>query len=365
MKLLNYFKYSWTFFENAKVKFIGYIFLRLFSMLLSLTSPLLYAVLITYITQKNQKWAIIVLCVSTGVQFLAILVNYFLGLLESKVKREVTCNAQKRLMSKLLSIPPFLLKDFQDGNLLGIISRDANCPVVFIFALLNGLYNIITVIIIGIVVFILSWQLSVALLLTYPIIYIINFIFGKKLGKKQKEMLYRADGLLAYLKNSISELTFIKENNGEDKTIIGFDKNVFWANKTSFEMEKLKLRNGLCIQTVGVLNYVLLNSIGIILVISNKMLFSNYIAFNGYSSRFGKALTGIVSLNSALQPSFVVLDRLMDIERISLEVEEKRKFKKKLHVGKNIKIKVENLSICLLTITNTMSTFIKILMVNL
>ena len=153
-------------------------------------------------------------------------------------------------------------------------------------------------------------------------------------------MLHRADGLLAYLKNSISELTFIKENNGEDKTIIGFDKNVFWANKTSFEMEKLKLRNGLCIQTVGVLNYVLLNSIGIILVISNKMLFSNYIAFNGYSSRFGKALTGIVSLNSALQPSFVVLDRLMDIERISLEVEEKRKFKKKLHVGKNIKIKV-------------------------
>lgn len=345
-KIIKYLRYSWTFVEGYKNTFFLDILLKIVNLIASLFSPILYAKLITAISSKQKEESLLLLLFIILVQALSIFLKYFIGKIESKLSIDINTNAQKKLFRKISAIPPYKMNNYNDGEIYGLITRDATSPIGYIFTLLNGAFNIITIVGIGGIVLALSWQLSIVMLATYPFIYILNHIYGKKLREKKIALLKKSDGFISFFKNIITSLNVVKENSGADKIEDSFELSIEGLKTQSYEMELCKLKNNNALNIIGLINYIFVNAIGVLLVVCDKLLFSSFVAFNSYSTKFSSALNNIVSLNANLQPAFVVFERLEKIELLFSTAENEKLKQKEIDIT-NRKLLVNNLGICL------------------
>lgn len=308
--LFTHLKFSWNFLVGYKRTFFVGVFLKVINLGLSLFTPLLYAELITAISTTQTTKALYVLAFIIGFQVVTLLLTYFIGRIENYIIKNVNCYTQKILEKQILVIPPYLMGEYNEGSLYSIVVRDSACPISYIYSIVNVFFSVVTLIGIGCIIFVLSWELSLVILCSYPLIYIINKIYGKKLQKKQSEWITSSDNFISYMKRIIGAINFIKENKGNYKVGKVFDEKLEDLKKKNSELEVLKLNNNVFSGLMGVISYAAINVVGIVLIIVGKLLFSSFVAFNSYSTKFSSSLDNLVSLNATLQPTFVTFQRL-------------------------------------------------------
>lgn len=347
MKLIvKYLKYSWWFVSKYKHRIIVIFFLDILNAVVVLYSPMVYAELISAIAAINRISIKKYLLISIAVQLLSVLLGQIKGRIENSTIRNATIDTRKKLQEQIFSIPPDMMKNFDQGMLFSLLTNDSASPISFIFTLKNACFNICTLLGIGIIIFFISWQMALITLSVYPIIYIINKLTGKLIRKEQELLVKDTDATTGFLKDILVSINFIKRNNGQKKVNEKFCSSLNIINEKGKKLEKIKFNNSAFIGTIGVISYIAINIIGVFLIVTEKLLFSEFVAFSGYSSKFTKSLDTIVSLNTSLQPIFVSFGRL---EKITDSYKNYEKTKDSLlHINTEIStIKVNDLSICL------------------
>lgn len=344
--LFTHLKFSWNFLVGYKRIFFVGVFLKVINLALSLFTPLLYAELITAISTSETTKALYVLAFIIGFQIFTLLLTYLIGRIENYIIKNVNCRTQKILENQVLTIPPYLMDEYNEGSLYSIVVRDSACPISYIYSIVNVLFSVITLIGIGCIIFVLSWELSLVILCSYPIVYIINRIYGKKLRKKQSEWIASSDNFISYLKSIIGAINFIKENKGKDKIEKAFDSKLEDLKKKNSDLEVLKLNNNVFSGIMGVISYAAMNIVGIVLIIVGKLLFSSFVAFNSYSTKFSSSLDSLVSLNATLQPTFVTFQRLEHLNDLYNQALEFNAEKKSADVN-NLQVSANEISISL------------------
>ena len=345
-KIIKCFRYSISYFAGYKRYLVIVCTLQLLRLICTLLSPLAYGRFISAITNKAKLEAIVVLSVIVLLQLFTLLITNIIGRIENKIKNKICNNVQNSIFHKILNIPPFRMNTLNEGYIFGLITRDCLIPASFVFTIISGIYNAIIVVGVGIIVFFLNPVLFVVMLLTYPLIYLINNIYSKKLKENQKQLLNASDEFIGYTKNILSNLTFVKENDGNDCVESTFKNKNLKQNKRSINLGIVQLNYGTILGLLGIINYFLVNIIGIILVVLDKIIFGDFVSFNGYSNNFTTSLTALVTLNSSLQPAYVQLDRLRDIEELFSKSCDLEKQLNSLDIT-NCDIKVHNITFSL------------------
>lgn len=344
--IIKYFRYSWSFVSKYKPSIIVIFFLDIINAIITLCSPMFYAELISAIAAVNKFSIKKYLLISIVTQLLSLLLSQVKGRIENSTIRNATIDTRKKLQEQIFSIPPDMMKDFDQGMLFSLLTNDSTSPISFIFTLKNACFNICTLLGIGIIIFFISWQMALITLSVYPLIYFINKLAGKSIRKEQELLVKDTDATTGFLKDILSSINFIKRNNGQKKVQEKFCDSLNVINKRGEKLEKIKFNNSAFIGAIGVLSYIAINVFGVLLIIADKLLFSEFVAFSGYSSRFTKSLDTIVSLNTSLQPIFISFNRLEKITDTYKNYEKTKDFQ--LHINTKIStIKINDLSICL------------------
>ena len=317
--MFKYFSKNWHYFYGIKKLFIFSYLLKFINIFISLLSPIFLSYIINDILNKDLHTLIFNLSILIILELLNIVLSQFVSRLEIKIKAGVNYKVKIQLLKKFLEIPPCSLKEYNGGKIFSLILNDSSQISNYAFLVLNNIFNLISIIGIGIIIFIISWQLSFIVLVTYPVLYIINRCYGKKIKIKTEKLINDSDDFVSFYKNIITNADEIKFINGASKV------NNFFALKTdnlknqNLNIEKLKLNNSMFCGILGVINTLFLFFIAAILVLFGNLNIGSFIAFNKYSSNFTSSLNSIVGLNASLQPILVTLERLEKFDNLYKE----------------------------------------------
>ena len=314
-KAFKYFKFCWNYFYGYRRYVITIYLIDIVVLIASVITPLLSSQLITWITISDTVRALYMVGIIVIIQTIMIFLRHFLFRLDRFVSRNVSVQVKTRFLNELLDIEPKRLGNYNDGKIYSLLERDSNSIVSYVFTILDSILNFVTVIAIGIIILFLCYPLALVIFLTYPIMLVSNIFFGKKLKSRQTILLKETDEYNSFVKNIINNFDDVKSLSGNIKIKEKYLNTNEAIKLRYFQMDMLQRWNQNCSNIIGLINYIFFNVIGILLVVAGKLILGDFIAFNSYSTSFTSSLNSIVSLNAILQPTYVTIDRLSDLEQ--------------------------------------------------
>ena len=271
------------------------------------------------------------------------MINYILRRLDLIASKNINHNVKSRILNYIFHIPPYD-NDINQGKIHSLIVSDSKAVYTFVTAVITTAFTILTVIGVGIVTLITDWRLTLILFIPYPLIIIINRIFRKQIKEKTKKVLEQNDRFLSILKNTLGNISDVQNQNGIAKIIKAVDGESNKGRTAAITQGHIQNNFHISIGLVGFVGNSIFTLSGLILVMIQILSLGDFVAFSSYSKSLSTNLNSLFSLKTNLQPLYVSLERLLEVEE-KYNQSQKRENSKK-HLDENIvSLDLKNVSV--------------------
>lgn len=298
---------------HQKNSFILIIFLRFLSSAIAILLPLIYSKFITILINIDVHKLILYFSLMILLQAIALILSYIINKIELTLSKKINWLVKTDIIKKILSMPTPSFS-VSDGRIFSLINQDANNVYNVVSTMISTLFTIFTIIGIGVTVAIINWKLLLILMCIFPIIFAINSVYSKIIKKKTVLLLNQSDLFNNDIKNFVTNLKSIKNQNAED---IIYDQLSSEANtgRVLSVSQGSSLNNyRMLISLTNFCGYILLNIFGIIFVVGGTLSFGNFVAYINYSKSLTNSVERIINLRSTIQPYFISLDRIAELQ---------------------------------------------------
>lgn len=289
------------------------VLLKLITSLLAIIQPLIFSSMIDNVLNKNFSIAYHCFVVYTLSQVILIILNYLIRLLDVIVSKNINYFIKSKMLNYLFYIPIYN-NDLSQGKIYSLIVSDSKAIYSFLSVAISTIFTIFTVIGVGLITLINDWRLTLLLVVPYPFIVIINHIFRKRIKDKTKCVLAQNDMFLSILKNVVGNISEIQNQCGIEKIIKAVNKESEKGRDVAIEQGKTQNIFHLCIGCISFLGNTLFTFLGINFVMMQLLTLGDFVAFSSYSKNLSSSLDSLFSLKTNLQPLYVSLERLFELE---------------------------------------------------
>ena len=299
--------------RHQKNSFFLVIFLRFFSSATAILLPLIYSKFITILINIDLHKLVFYFSLMILLQAIALIINYTINKIELNLSKKINWLVKTDIIKKILSMPTPSFS-VSDGKIFSLINQDANNVYNVVSTMISTLFTIFTIIGIGITVAIINWKLLLILMCIFPIIFAINFVYSKKIKKKTVLLLNQSDLFNNDIKIFVTNLKSIKNQNAEAIIYDQLSSDANTGRALSVSQGSTLNNYRMLISLTNFCGYILLNIFGIIFVGGGTLSFGNFVAYINYSKSLTNSIERIINLRSTIQPYFISLDRIAELQ---------------------------------------------------
>lgn len=248
--------------------------------------------------------------------------NYLSNIILKRTILRIANELRYEFIEKINSLKISSLDKYSSGDITSRIINDIDFIsdgfIEFIIQLIN---SILTIIIIFIIMFNLNVTLSIVILLFTPVACFIPYYVTKKTKSLYKKQQVSEGKISSYVKERISNYTYIKVNFDEERNISNFKKQ---SKEYSSCNQKAVFYSSLANPTSRFLNGLVLVIVCLIggkYAIDGIITIGTFQVFISYATQFIKPFNELSNVSGELANSFASLDRILEV--LNLE-EEKR-----------------------------------------
>jgi ATP-binding cassette, subfamily B, multidrug efflux pump len=249
--------------------------------------------------------------------------NYIQGFIMANVSMKITYQFRRDISEKIKRLP---LKYFDTTSHGDILSRVTNDVDTVSTSLTQNMTQIVTSIttIVGILIMMLTinWLMTLVAVLTLPLTFVLVSTVVKASQKhftRQQRYLGRVDG---HVEEMYSGHNVMKAFNGEEKSIIQFDK---LNNELYRSAWKSQFLSGLMMPFmtfVGNLSYVIVSILGGYLAVIGKIGVGDILAFIQYVRSFNMPIAQTANIANILQSTMAAAERVFEFIQEEEEIPE-------------------------------------------
>lgn len=298
---------------HQKIFFILIIFLRFLSSAIAILLPLIYSKFITILINIDVHKLILYFSLMILLQAIALILSYIINKIELTLSKKINWLVKTDIIKKILSMPTPSFS-VSDGRIFSLINQDANNVYNVVSTMISTLFTIFTIIGIGVTVAIINWKLLLILMCIFPIIFAINSVYSKIIKKKTVLLLNQSDLFNNDIKNFVTNLKSIKNQNAEDIIYDQLSSEANTGRVLSVSQGSTLNNYRMLISLTNFCGYILLNIFGIIFVVGGTLSFGNFVAYINYSKSLTNSVERIINLRSTIQPYFISLDRIAELQ---------------------------------------------------
>lgn len=320
MRKINYRKFILNKLNGFRFYTILEIVFRIISSILTIFIPLKYANLIDNLLNFNKQAVYKQLLLLVILHIISLIINYIIMVVENKVNININSKMRQFVVKSILNIPPYKMSDYNQGELYSILLNDSTKISYVLHSYINICFSIVNFLLIAAVTLTINWILTSLIIITCPIILLVNYIFKKHIKKQSKLMIEEYDNLNYTAKNVIYNLNNIRSQ--KSRNIILKNFNIY---DNSYRVKSTSLQNAinnysLANKSVSLLNFIILTSIGMFLVLNKTIDFASFVAFGTYSKTLASLINYFINFNTIIQPSYVSLDRIAELENKNITI---------------------------------------------
>lgn len=320
MRKINYRKFILNKLNGFRFYTILEIVFRIISSILTIFIPLNYANLIDNLLNFNKQAVYKQLLLLVILHIISLIINYIIMVVENKVNININSKMRLFVVKSILNIPPYKMSDYNQGELYSILLNDSTKISYVLHSYINICFSIVNFLLIAAVTLTINWILTSLIIITCPIILLVNYIFKKHIKKQSKLMIEEYDNLNYTAKNVIYNLNNIRSQ--KSRNIILKNFNIY---DNSYRVKSTSLQNAinnysLANKSVSLLNFIILTSIGMFLVLNKTIDFASFVAFGTYSKTLASLINYFINFNTIIQPSYVSLDRIAELENKNITI---------------------------------------------
>lgn len=249
-----------------------------------------------------------------GLYVAYVICNYISSKIMIKVSQNTVMTMRNELVEKIEKLPIKYFDTHPHGELMSRITNDmdnlSNTLNTSITQIISGICSLILALV---AMFSINVTLSFISLMVIPIITIVVFNISKITRRqfmKQQECLAKVNG---YVEEYVSGQKVIKAFNKEEDVIAGFDEVNELLKKEGF---KAQFTSGAVMPISGAINQLGTAAIMIvsgIFAINGKISVGNIVAFNKFSSHFGRPINEIANQFNVIQSGLAGAERMFNI----------------------------------------------------
>lgn len=310
MKRKANFVFSCSMTERRKI--IVIIILRLLSVFLSVTLPLIFSELITSLVRHEISSVRYLFLILITFNLLTSFVTYVIKALDSVASKN-TNYCTRKMVSKMLLAFPNCERNYSQGKMYALINNDANSIYTLISLFSSALITIIKIAVISIIIFRTSWILSLILLVPYPLVIFLNIKFRKKLKNAAKDVVEQNDTYLGIIKNTIGNIQDVAMQGGYQKIHNLISKSADKGRELSVKQLLIQINVSQLISIVSMLGYFLLTGSGIFLVLVDSISFGIFLAACSYSKTLSSSIESMLNMRTTYQPTMTSVNRIFEI----------------------------------------------------
>lgn len=321
--------------------FILYICLKTAGGMIGFVPPLFIGKAIDYAVNKNGEKVITVILMI----MITLLLHSFIRIFESKVAVKinylVTNEIKENIMKKIVDME---LSDIEETGRGEFIARleDADGIVQLFIEITNLIFiDLVAFIFALVVMFSISPVLSFICFINVPVTLIIQTIFGKKAGKKEKEIKLVNDKYYSLLYEIIDAIKEIKIFNLQEEICKRYTEKLIHLTELGKNRSDISINASFFSAVTNGFFQLMLLASGCYFIIMGAVSVGNYFTFNSYVSRFNTELNTISYFHMKKQMYLVSITRLQEL--FLMRSESKRKLVTKSEKWKSGDIRFEHL----------------------
>ena len=327
--------------EKAKLCLI--LLLKLLITVFTVIHPLIFADMIDSVIHGNYQTVFGAFALHAFLQVVLIIINHILRRLDVIVSKNINHHVKSKILSYIFHIPPYD-NDISQGKIHSLIVSDSKAVYSFVSSVISTAFTILTVIGVGIVTLITDWRLTLILFIPYPLIILINRIFRKQIKEKTKSLLEQNDLFLSMLKNTLGNISDVQNQNGMAKIIKAVDDESNKGREAAIKQGQTQNNFHISIGFAGFVGNSIFTLSGLILVMMQMLSLGDFVAFSSYSKSLSANLNSLFSLKTNLQPLYVSLERLLEVEEKFNQSQDREK--SKMNLEENIvSLELKNVSV--------------------
>lgn len=304
-----------------RVHIVFMIILRLLLVALSVVQPLLYANMITSLLNKQIKTLSLFIALLFVSYLLTQLFNFSLKRIEAKTAKNINYFVKCKVTEYLLHIPNYKM-NFSQGKMYSVLVSDSNAVYSVVSVIISIIFTVINVIGIGAVAVGINWQLCVILMIPYPFIILINRKFREIIKENTVDVINQNDEYINHVKNMIGNISDIKNQSGTAKILRKVCGEAEKGRDLSVRQMMSQTKFDGLVSAMGLLGHIALMVVGVFYVYTGVISFGTFIAFNNYSKSLSASIDALVNVKTNLQPLMVSIERVFEIEELSMESDE-------------------------------------------
>ncbi|MGT2925901.1 ABC transporter ATP-binding protein [Streptococcus cuniculipharyngis] len=335
----NVFSRLWSYLKDYKGQLYLAIFLKIFSVVMSVLEPFVLGLIITELTKNLLAMAQGVAGASLNISYIAWMLvvygirailfslgsygaNYYM----TNVVQASTRDLRHDLSKKVNTLPVSYFDKHQFGDLLGRFTSDveatSNALQQSFLQIINAIFSLVMVI--GMVLY-LNVQLASVLIITIPLTYLSASHIMKKSQPYFKEQADALGEMNGFVQENLTGFNVLKLYGREDVSQEEFSRITSKLQEVGFKASfmsgiMMPLLNG-----ISDLTYLVLSVLGGLQVIAGKLTLGNMQAFVQYIWQISQPIQTLTQLASTMQSAKSSLERIFQVLDEADEANDKAK----------------------------------------
>lgn len=312
---------SYNHVRSYQNKLMLILFLVVLGLGLSVLQPILWGHLLESVLKLDVNTFKILIPCLLGLFILDAAIIYFQASLKATVNENIKYEMKRNIFSKILNYQMNYINKMGIGDVLSHLENDVEVVVkVYTGQVLDVIIAILKAIIIGTIAFIISWPLAIVIIMMLPINYFILNKFGKKMKETQIELRKNMDEYFSKTQEYVTNIESVKVFGIKKYIISKFNKLINVNKMSGIRIGRLVAGSSGSAGLINFFTQILVYSLGIYLLLNNKLTFALFVAFSSYTALLSEALIGITRINPILQQAVVSINR---VNKILTEFEDK------------------------------------------
>lgn len=293
-------------------------FLTLLCMLLILgldvIQPLLWGTILSamYAREYTTAWSNIILVFFTLISnmLVSLLKNY----LTEFLTQHIVVDMKKDLFRKIINLPVATFDNRKSGDFINRMVEDGyRVANSLTNDLLNGVIDLLKVLVIGVMVFKISVPLAFIVVGTLPISQVVFMVFGRLLRRKQERCSALGDTYYSFLNECILGIREIKSLGIKSSKFNEFLDLATRFKNLTIDTSFLRLSSYTFSQMANTASQLSVMAVGGYFIFKGMLTVKYFIAFNAYAGQFATSLINITRLNATVQQTLASLERIYEI----------------------------------------------------
>lgn len=300
-----------------KSEIFTYLFIVIFTTILSSIQPLMFGYLIDSI--NNYQMLVFCIIIIFSLNLFSNITNYVMQRLQFNIIKNIESSAKKKIFTNIMNINFEKYIKMEKGKLVNTLQKDAEIFSKIFIMIITIIIDLASALIVSIIMFKINYILTLIFLLAFPMNIFIFSYFGKKIRIKTRDSKTSIDKFLTIVNELLLNFKTLKAYNSIDYCMSKVDNNIKDTYRILDNRNKLSGKSSFTIQVINTILNIIIVILGIRHISIGLLSVGGLVSFNSYSITLNKNLLRLSQINSDIQEIFISLSRIEDLMSVIYE----------------------------------------------